>query len=579
MSLALPYDSDGGRDFCGAITGLMTGESYAQSARIAERMGPFGGYPRNREPMLDVIRMHRDSLRPIKEENVQPSLLRAAQESWDDGARSRRKIRLQEFAGFRARSHRHDRLHDGLRHHRHRARSRAREAEEAGGRRRDQDRQQHRAAGADEARLSAGGRCQDRRLHRRRGQNRRRARTEARAPSRVRLLARADGRRTLDCLARPPAHDGSGSAVPFRRDQQDDQHARGIHGRRHHRSLYRILETRAQGRGHLSRQFQALAAALGRRARRKTRKLPRLPQPVLPVCAGLAAAPAAADCPQQQELFDARARRESCQRSATPSRTNSRSAATKAISPSACTTTASPAKSSSRWRRKAPRFPASWTPSRCPSRSRCSTACRSARWWTNSCNSRFEPSGYTGNPKIRYAKSVVDYIGRWLGGKFISPDYLDSDGAALEEAPAAAVGSAAPLTAAPVRVLGSRNDHTGARRHRRRTVLLRVRHAHDAQRQLLQVLELRFHLRLQLDRAHHPKNKRAPVPREPFVFQPEATGQIKRGPTRTPLFLLYPQVPVSARRNRPTPGIRDSRRPNLHAPCHVCPFLLDPLSR
>ena len=42
-------------------------------------------------------------------------------------------------------------------------------------------------------------------------------------------------------------------------------------------------------------------------------------------------------------------------------------------------------------------------------------------------NSRFEPSGYTGNPEIRYAKSVVDYIGRWLGGKFISRDYLDSD--------------------------------------------------------------------------------------------------------------------------------------------------------
>ena len=83
MSLALPYDSDGGRDFCGAITALMTGESYAQSARIAERMGPFGGYLRNRDAMLDVIRMHRDSLRPLKEENVQPSLLRTAQESWD----------------------------------------------------------------------------------------------------------------------------------------------------------------------------------------------------------------------------------------------------------------------------------------------------------------------------------------------------------------------------------------------------------------------------------------------------------------------------------------------------------------
>src|ERR1700729_3981694 len=84
MSLAMPYDSDRGRDFCGAITALMTGEAYAQSARIAERMGPFGGYLRNREAMIDVIRMHRDSLRPIKEDNVQPSLLRAAQKSWDD---------------------------------------------------------------------------------------------------------------------------------------------------------------------------------------------------------------------------------------------------------------------------------------------------------------------------------------------------------------------------------------------------------------------------------------------------------------------------------------------------------------
>jgi ribonucleoside-diphosphate reductase alpha chain len=84
MSVALPYDSDGGRDFCGAITALMTGESYAQSARIAERMGPFGGYMRNRDAMIDVIRMHRDSLRPIKEENVQPQVLRAAQQAWDD---------------------------------------------------------------------------------------------------------------------------------------------------------------------------------------------------------------------------------------------------------------------------------------------------------------------------------------------------------------------------------------------------------------------------------------------------------------------------------------------------------------
>jgi len=83
LSLGVPYDSDQGRDICGAVTALMTGEAYAQSARIAERMGPFAGYQKNREPMLEVMRMHRDSLRPIKEENVQPQMLRAARDSWD----------------------------------------------------------------------------------------------------------------------------------------------------------------------------------------------------------------------------------------------------------------------------------------------------------------------------------------------------------------------------------------------------------------------------------------------------------------------------------------------------------------
>jgi len=64
-------------------------------------------------------------------------------------------------------------------------------------------------------------------------------------------------------------------------------------------------------------------------------------------------------------------------------------------------------------------------------------------------NSRFEPSGYTGNPKIRYAKSVVDYLGRWLGGKFISPDYLDHDGVEVEEgvAPAAAPAAGSVIAA------------------------------------------------------------------------------------------------------------------------------------
>src|SRR5258708_7661992 len=83
MSMALPYDSDEGRDMAGAITALMCGEAYAQSSRVAERMGPFPGYEENREPMLDVIRMHRDAMRGIKPEHVQTELFLAAQESWD----------------------------------------------------------------------------------------------------------------------------------------------------------------------------------------------------------------------------------------------------------------------------------------------------------------------------------------------------------------------------------------------------------------------------------------------------------------------------------------------------------------
>src|SRR5213078_3837795 len=63
---------------------LMCGEAYAQSARIAERMGPFPGYAENREPMIDVIRMHREAMRGIQPDHVQADLYMTAQESWDN---------------------------------------------------------------------------------------------------------------------------------------------------------------------------------------------------------------------------------------------------------------------------------------------------------------------------------------------------------------------------------------------------------------------------------------------------------------------------------------------------------------
>ncbi|HEX9969623.1 MAG TPA: vitamin B12-dependent ribonucleotide reductase, partial [Acidimicrobiales bacterium] len=83
MALGLPYDSDAGRAWAGAITALMTGHAYATSARTAARMGPFAGYSENKQYMLNVLRMHRDEVAKIDEELVQTSLLDAAQESWD----------------------------------------------------------------------------------------------------------------------------------------------------------------------------------------------------------------------------------------------------------------------------------------------------------------------------------------------------------------------------------------------------------------------------------------------------------------------------------------------------------------
>ena len=52
MARGLPYDSDGGRAWAGAITALMTGQAYRTSARIAEAMGPFEGYEPNADAML-----------------------------------------------------------------------------------------------------------------------------------------------------------------------------------------------------------------------------------------------------------------------------------------------------------------------------------------------------------------------------------------------------------------------------------------------------------------------------------------------------------------------------------------------
>jgi ribonucleoside-diphosphate reductase alpha chain len=84
MSIGLPYDSDAGRAWCGAITALMTGHAYRTSAEIAKVVGPFNGYRKNEQPMLRVIGKHRDAVEAIDPRPLQPDLLAAARHAWDE---------------------------------------------------------------------------------------------------------------------------------------------------------------------------------------------------------------------------------------------------------------------------------------------------------------------------------------------------------------------------------------------------------------------------------------------------------------------------------------------------------------
>jgi ribonucleoside-diphosphate reductase alpha chain len=84
MDRGLPYDSDAGRAYAAAVTALMHGEAYAQSARVAAAMGPFAGYPRNAEPMIRVIDKHRQHAHMIDETAVPKELLRSVLAVWDE---------------------------------------------------------------------------------------------------------------------------------------------------------------------------------------------------------------------------------------------------------------------------------------------------------------------------------------------------------------------------------------------------------------------------------------------------------------------------------------------------------------
>ena len=85
MADGLPYDSDAGRAYAGAVTALMTGRAYHQSAQIARDCGgPFAGFAENREPMLRVMGKHRAAVDDINGKLIPDTLLDAARTAWDD---------------------------------------------------------------------------------------------------------------------------------------------------------------------------------------------------------------------------------------------------------------------------------------------------------------------------------------------------------------------------------------------------------------------------------------------------------------------------------------------------------------
>src|SRR2546430_7408796 len=91
MSMGLPYDGDHGRDAAAAISAVMCGQAYLTSARVAEAIGPFEGYKVNEQPFLEVIRMHRDSVNRISRTHIPAALTNGGQQCWDDAYESGRR--------------------------------------------------------------------------------------------------------------------------------------------------------------------------------------------------------------------------------------------------------------------------------------------------------------------------------------------------------------------------------------------------------------------------------------------------------------------------------------------------------
>jgi ribonucleoside-diphosphate reductase alpha chain len=339
MSRGLPYDSNAGRAYAAAVTSVLTGEAYTQSARIAGHVGTFTDYSKNRRPMLAVMRKHRESVEGIDERLVPDDLMTGARESWDQA------IELGIRYGFRNSQAtvlaptgtigfmmdcdttgiepdialvKYKRLVGGG------------DAE---------DRQPDGAVRAEASRLLGRGRRGDRRAHRRARDHRGRSRTPARSTCRSSTArsSRSDGIRSIHYMG----HVRMMAAVqPFLSGAISKTVNMPSEA-----TVEEISETymEAWKLGLKAIAIYRDGSASGPSRSRPTRARP--PAGRRPRASG---ARRAAACPTSAML----------------SRTSSASGATRATSPPGCTRTGRRARSSSSWRRRARSSRASWTRSR-----------------------------------------------------------------------------------------------------------------------------------------------------------------------------------------------------------------------
>ena len=275
MSRGLPYDSDEGRAYAAAITAVMTGEAYAQSAKIArDHGGPFSGFEVNREPFLRVMRKHRDAVSEINAKQVPADLYAGAKQAWDEA------VELGEDFGYRN------------------AQATVLAPTGTIGFMMDCDTtgvepdialvKYKKLVGGGLMKIvnttvpmaleklgytTAGSRS-DRPPYRRAGDDRRRAVPQGRALARLRLRVQSGEWRPVDPLHGSYPDDGCHTAVHLGRNQQDGERSARGDGRGHREGVYRIMATRREGHFDLPRWQQAHAAveylegAGGRHAKR-----------------------------------------------------------------------------------------------------------------------------------------------------------------------------------------------------------------------------------------------------------------------------------------------------------------------